>query len=174
MVSLSMKNCAVFLWSGMATWLDEWRSVSDSLASHYIGTHLHTGTWQWMQHEYCYCCLSFILYVGSDLFTFISKSYKRIQIQYVIYNKSSWFTGREMFIIFIAHVTELFFLCIYFPLKCVSSFHSTTSIQTWQETDRTEEKTQQRNKPMTPHINCMTVNITWLLPTWQEITGVKG
>jgi len=148
------------IWHGdVSRWLTF--SLGQSLSNHYIVTLSHIGTWQWMQHEYFYFSLSYILYVGSGLFAFISSSWKRIQIQYTISNKSRWFTGHEMLIIFIALVTELIFLlhCC-FPLKFVSSFHSTTSIQTWQETDRTEEKTQQRNKPMTPHIYCMTVNVT--------------
>jgi hypothetical protein len=59
-----------------------WRRVSmnDILfgtvcsTNHYIGTLSHIRTWQWMQHEYFYYSLSFILYVGSHLFAFISNS----------------------------------------------------------------------------------------------------
>jgi hypothetical protein len=74
-VSLSVKNCAAFF----MIWHDDVSRrmtfcLGQSLAKHYIGTLSHIGTWQWMQHEYFYCSLSFILYVGSDLFAFISNS----------------------------------------------------------------------------------------------------
>jgi hypothetical protein len=75
MVSFSVKNCAAFfvIWHGdVSRWMTF--SLGQSPADHYVGTLSLTGTWQWMQHEYFYYSLPYILYVGSGLFAFISNS----------------------------------------------------------------------------------------------------
>lgn len=165
--------CVFMIWHGdMSRWMTS--CLGHSLASHYIGTLSHIGTWQWMQHEYFDYCLSFILYVGSDLFAFISNSYKHIQIQYVISNKRSWFTGHEMLIICIAHVTDLLFLlhlrsiemCIFFP-----QHHFYTDV-TRDGPDRRKDSTEEQTHDA-PHL--LYDSERHIIATnWQERTGVKG